>query len=165
MGVDRPAAKEGGNTTVSTLDASAVVAERFFFRGAQRRLVVLFTDAESRQIHERALTRAFEDSQITTILVRIGNDDDRIYTASGAQEPFVPQPGAGAMAQSYAAAVGGQAFDEDQLDEAIDSARNIVGTGRSRMRFEASDVQPLGPYVFLAALFPLTFLLWRRNLV
>jgi hypothetical protein len=69
------------------------------------------------------------------------------------------------MAQSYAAAVGGQAFDEDQLDEAIESARNIVGTGRSRMRFEASDVQPLGPYVFLAALFPLTFLLWRRNLV
>jgi hypothetical protein len=31
------------------------------------------------------------------------------------------------------------------------------------MRFESSEVQPLGPYVFIAALFPLAFLLWRRN--
>ncbi len=75
----------------------------------------------------------------------------------------MPAPGAPAAAEAYAAAVGGQAFDEDQLGDAIDSAKQLVGTGQSQMRFEASEVQPLGPYVFIAALFPLSFLLWRRN--
>jgi hypothetical protein len=163
LGVDKPAAREGGNTTVSALDASRAVADRYFFRGGRKRLLVVFTDAESRGIHARELAQSFQEHQLTTILVRVGNGNERIYLPGGGQEPFVPAPGASAAADAYAAAVGGQAFDEDQLGDAIDAAKQLVGTGQSRMRFEASEVQPLGPYVFLAALFPLSFLLWRRN--
>jgi hypothetical protein len=165
MGVDRPPAREGGNANVSTLDATAVVAERYFFRGARRRLAVIFTDAESRSIHAHTLSRIFADSQITTILVRIGSSNERIYRPGGGEEPYRPSPSAAAAAAAYAQAIGGQAFGENQLPQAIDAAKQVVGTGRSRMRFESSDVRPLGPFVFLAALFPLSALLWRRNLV
>jgi hypothetical protein len=165
IGVDRPPAREGGNAQVSTLDATSVLAERYFFRGARKRLAVIFTDAESRAIHPETLSQQFAEQDITTILIRFGNDRERIFRPGGGEEPYRPEPGAAATAEEYAQAVGGQAFDEGQVGDAIAAAKRIVGTGRSRMRFEASDVQPLGPYVFLAALFPLSFLLWRRNLV
>jgi hypothetical protein len=165
IGVDRPPAREGGNQQVSTLDATGVMAERYFFRGARRRLAVIFTDAESRAIHPETLSRHFAEQSISTVVIRVGNDRERIFTTGGGQEPYRPAGGAAATAQAYAQAVGGQAFDEDHVEDAISAASQIVGTGPSRMRVEASDVQPLGPYVFLAALFPLSLLLWRRNLV
>jgi len=165
IGVDRPPAREGGNAQVSALDATAVVAERYFFRGAQKRLAVIFTDAESRAIHPERLSRLYADQNIRTILIRVGNDRERIFTPGGGEEPYRPAPGAAATARVYADAVGGEAFDEDHVGDAISAAERAVGSGPSRTRVEASDVQPLGPYVFLAALFPLSFLLWRRNLV
>ena len=165
IGVDRPPAREGGNQQVSTLDATAVMAERYFFRGSRRRLAVIFTDAESRAIHPDALSRLFAEQSISAILVRVGNERERIFTPGGGEEPYRPAGGAAATAKAYAEAVGGRAFDENQVQDAISAANQIVATGPSRMRVEASDVEPLGPYVFLAALFPLSFLLWRRNLV
>ena len=165
MGVDRPPAREGGNAQVSTLDATSVVAERYFFRGARRRLAVIFTDAESRAIHPETLARLYEEHSITTILIRFGNPAERIFAAGGGEEPYRPAPGAAATAQAYADAVGGRSFDENHVGDAISAAKDVVGAGPSRMRVEANDVRPLGPYVFLAALFPLSFLLWRRNLV
>jgi hypothetical protein len=164
VGVDRPASREAGNTRASALDATIVVSERNFFRGPRRRLLVVFTDAETQRLHPRRLETRFRESGIETVLVRIGNPAERIYRPTGAMEPYLPDPASAAAATAYAQAVGGRAFAEDELDEAIDAARDAIGTGHSTVRFEASDVRPLGPFVFLGALVPLSFLLWRRNL-
>jgi von Willebrand factor type A domain len=163
IGVDRPSSREANNAVASALDATIVVPERNFFRGAKRRLLVVFSDAETQGIHPRRLGAGFQDSGIETILVRIGDADERVFGPAGNVESYRPSPGSGATAGVYAEAVGGRAFSEDQLDEALAAAREAVGTGRSSLRVESSDVRPLGPYVFLAALVPLSFLLWRRN--
>jgi hypothetical protein len=164
LGVDRPPSREANNTRASALDATIVVPERNFFRGPRRRLLVVFTDAESQRLHPLRLQNRFRDSGIETILVRIGTPDERIYRPGGAVEPYQPDPGSAAIADAYAQAVGGQAFAEDELADAIDAARSAIGSGRSIRRIEASDVRPLGPFVFLVALVPLSFLLWRRNI-
>jgi hypothetical protein len=39
-----------------------------------------------------------------------------------------------------------------------------VGEGETVVRVISTDIDPLAPYVFLAALLPLGFLLYRRNL-
>ena len=39
-----------------------------------------------------------------------------------------------------------------------------MGEGVTEMRIVRTDIDPLAPYVFLAALLPLGFLLYRRNL-
>jgi von Willebrand factor type A domain len=163
IGVDRPSSREANNAVASALDATIVVPERNFFRGAQRRLLVIFSDAETRGLHPRRLGAGFQDSGIETILVRIGDADERVFGPSGNVEPYRPSPGSAAAAKVYAEAVGGRAFSEDELDHAIAAAREAVGTGRSTLRVESSDVRPLGPYVFLVALVPLSLLLWRRN--
>ena len=164
IGVDRPASREANNSRASALDATIVVPERNFFRDSRRRLLVIFTDAETQRLHPRRLETQFRVSGIETILVRIGDPAERVFGPTGDVEPYVPDPASGAAAEQYAAAVGGRAFPEEELDEAVDAARETIGTGRSALRVEASDVRPLGPFVFLAALVPLSFLLWRRNL-
>jgi len=164
IAVDKPASRGADNARASALDATAVVPERNFFRGAQRRLVLILTDADTQRIHPRRLRTQFQGSGIDTILVRIGGPGERIFAADGGVEPYAADPASAAAADQYAAAVGGRAFAEDELDEAVAAARDTIGTGRTTLRVEASDVRPLGPYVFLAALLPLSFLLWRRNL-
>lgn len=164
IGVDRPPSREANNTRASALDATIAVPERNFFRGPRRRLLVVFTDAETQRLHPRRLASQFGDSGIQTILVRIGNASERVYGPGGAVEPYQPDPAAASAAAAYAEAVGGRAFAEDELDEAIDTAHEAIGSGPLAVRVEASDVRPLGPFVFLAALAPLSFLLWRRNL-
>ena len=163
IGVDRPASREANNTRASALDATMVVPERNFFRGARRRLLLIFTDAETQRLHPHRLETQFRGSGIDTILVRIGGPTERIFAAGGDVEPYVPGPPSAPAPDDYAAAVGGRAFSEDELDEAVDAARDTLGTGPTRPRVEASDVRPLGPFVFVAALVPLSFLLWRRN--
>jgi uncharacterized protein (DUF58 family) len=164
IAVDKPASRGADNTRASALDATGVVPERNFFRGARRRLVVILTDAETQRLHPQRLQAQFQGSGIDTILVRIGRPGERIFAPDGGVEPYAADPASAAAADQYAAAVGGRAFAEDELDEAVAAARETVGTGRTTLRVEASDVRPLGPYVFLAALLPLSFLLWRRNL-
>jgi hypothetical protein len=164
LGVDRPPSREANNTRASALDATIVVPERNFFRGPRRRLLMVFTDAETQRLHPRRLENAFRDSGIETILVRIGTPEERIYRPGGSVELYQPDPAGAAFADAYAQALGGRAFAEDELDEAIDAARDVIGSGRSAVRVEAADVRPLGPFVFLAALVPLSFLLWRRNI-
>jgi von Willebrand factor type A domain len=164
LGVDRPPSREANNTRASALDATIVVPERNFFRGPRRRLLVVFTDAESQRLHPLRLENRFRDSGIETILVRIGSPEERIYRPDGAVEPYQTDPGSAAIAAAYAQAVGGRAFAEDELADAIEAARVAIGSGRSIRRVVASDVRPLGPFVFLVALVPLSFLLWRRNI-
>jgi von Willebrand factor type A domain len=164
IGVDRPPSREANNTRASALDATMAVPERNFFRGPRRRLLVVFSDAETQRLHPQRLANRFRDSGIETILVRIGDSTERIYGPGGNVEPYQPDPASAVAAGAYAEAVGGRAFAEDELDAAIDAARKAVGSGRARLRNEASDVRPLGPFVFLAALAPLSFLLWRRNI-
>jgi von Willebrand factor type A domain len=165
IAVDRPASREANNAVASALDATMVIPERNFFRGPRRRLLVIFSDAETRGLHPRRLETRFRHSGIETILVRIGDSDERVFGPTGKVEPYRPdQASAAAAAEAYAQAVSGRAFAEDELDAAIDAAREAVGSGRTTPRVEASDVRPLGPFVFLAALAPLSFLLWRRNL-
>lgn len=164
IGVDKPASRAANNARATSLDATMVVPERRFFLGSRRRLLVILTDAETQRLHPRRLETQFVGSGIETILVRIGSPEERVFAADGNTEPYVPDPASATAAQDYAAAVGGRAFAEDELDDAVDAARDAMGTGRTTLRVEASDVRPLGPFVFIAALVPLSFLLWRRNI-
>lgn len=164
IGVDRPPSREADNTRASTLDATVAVPERNFFRGPRRRLLVVFTDAETQPLHPQRLSAQFAGSGIETVLVRFGDASERVYRPDGTAEPYQPDPASAAAAAAYADAVGGRAFAEEELGDAIDAARDAVGSGRSTLRVEGADVRPLGPFVFLASLAPLSFLLWRRNL-
>ena len=164
LGVDRPASSQAGDVRATRFGALAAIPERNFFRGSQRKLVVLFSDAETTAFDAQAIAHAYSQANVQLVVVRIWREGERVFGPGGAPEPYEPDPASAGSAERLAAAVGGRAFDEDQLDGAIAAAREAVGEGRTTAQVERTDIDPLAPYVFLAALLPLGFLLYRRNL-
>jgi hypothetical protein len=164
VGVDKPASDLAENTRATDLAATRFFAVGNYFRGAQRRLLVVFTDAETKRFEVERLTGAFVDSGVKTILLRFWAPGERVYGPDGVEQAYVPEESSAAYAQIYARAVHGETYDENQLGAAIDEARANFGKGSSTISVKTVDIQPLGPFVLLVALLPLSFLLVRRNL-
>lgn len=164
LGVDRPPSSIAGDVRATEFRALADIGSRNFFRGADRRLAVVFTDAETTNFNPQTLSDAFAEGNVELIVLRFWREGERVFGPEGAPEPYEPDPNSGEHAERLASAVSGEAFDEDDLDDAIAAAKRRIGEGETVVRTEQSDIEPLAPYVFLAALLPLGFLLYRRNL-
>jgi hypothetical protein len=152
-------------TLTTSLEAlRAVPRANYFDPSAERRLLVVFTDGETRAAGA-AFARAFQRQKpIETIFVRFWDEDERIY-ASGVAEPgYAPDPRLDTQLRQAGSLVGGRIFSESDLGAVQDAAADFFGSGPTRARpFEGERVA-LMPYVTLAALLPLAFVLWRRNL-
>lgn len=164
IGIDRPASDQAQDTLATDLGTTRFFATGNFFRGARRRILVLFTDAETKRYDVGQLTGAFAGSGVETILVRFWGERERVYGPDGAEQAYVPDPGSAGEAEHYAELVRGEAFDEKELATAIQAVRSKLGSKSSITRVKTVDIQPLGPFVLLLALLPLSFLLVRRNL-
>ncbi len=164
IGVDRPASSEAGNTRATRFGALAAVPARNFFRDAERRLVVLFTDAETAPFNPQAIANDFSQANVQLVVVRFWREGEQVFGPDGSAEPYAADPASADFARQLAEATGGGAYDEDDLDGAIRAARDVVGEGETVVRTVRTDIDPLSPYVFLLALLPLAFLLYRRNL-
>lgn len=166
MGVDRPPPGTY-NVTATTLGSLAALAAQNYYSGdAQRRVAVIFTDAESRSFPTAGVGALFRRKPpIRTIFVRIGSVDERVYTTQGAEErAYQPVPGAGRMIRLLAAATGGKGFGEHQLSAAGEALRRAVGTGRTVVEGREKSRIALAPYAVALAFLPLGLVLWRRNL-
>jgi von Willebrand factor type A domain len=164
--VDKPLSDQAENRQATDLGATRFFATGNFFRGARRRVLVVFTDAQTKRYEVDELVGDFSTSGVNVVLIRFWRDGEVVRGPEGVEEAYVPDPAASAIAaQQYAQQVRGQAFHEDDIDAAIDAVRATLGTKSTITRVKTVDIQPLGPYVLLAALVPLGFLLVRRNLV
>jgi hypothetical protein len=164
VGVERPASIQRGNALASSLDAfDGLRRSQYFAPGARQRMLVVFTDAETRPLNTRRLRRAFQNSRIATVLVRIGSGDERVFVNGAADLRYRPLPGAANAANTFAEATGGRAFDEDELEDAIATARRAMQGEGPRTETTEVEPTPLAAYAFGAAFLPLAFLLWRRN--
>jgi hypothetical protein len=164
IAVDYPPSDEASNRRATDLGATKTLATGNFFRGTQRRVLVIFTDAETKPVNEGDLTAAFRDSRISTVVLRFWAERERVYGPDGVENEYVPDANSAANAGRYAALVKGEAFHESQLASAIAAVRSKIGSGTSVTQVKTVDIHPLGPYVLLLALLPLSFLLVRRNL-
>ena len=129
----------------------------WFTPGTKRRLVVLFTDGESRRYSPTALLHSLAAAHMRLIVVRVWRPAEAIYLPNGARDPrYRPDPSAEGL-------TGLEVFGEHRLGAATRAARSIVDRGP---KVEADRVQrtlPLGRYAVLAAAFPIALLLFRRR--
>jgi hypothetical protein len=164
IAVDKPESDLANNRLATDLGATKTFADGNFFRGGQRRVLVLFTDAETRRFNEGELIAAFADSRIATILVRFWAESERVYGPDGVETEYVPASDSAGSGDRYATVIKGEAFHESELGAAIEAVRSKLGSGTSVTQVKTADIHPIGPYVLLFALLPLGFLLVRRNL-
>jgi hypothetical protein len=164
IGVDRPPSDRAENRRATSLESTSFFASGNYFRGARRRVLVLFTDAESLRFRTEELTGEFAGKGIHTMLIRFWGPNERVYGPDGVEQAYVPEPASAENAQRYAQAVKGETLDEGNIAGATDWIRSNLGDESTVTTVKSVDIEPLGPYLLFAALLPLGFLLVRRNL-
>jgi hypothetical protein len=163
LAIERPPSVMRRNRVVTNLDTLAVLAKGRFFRDDSRqKLLVIFTDAETEPFNAEVLRAAFAGSGISTILVRVGNESERLFDKGVVDPRYQAPAGAAQSAQLFADAVGGATFDEADFDQAIAAARAETAAAPTAKITDTTPT-PLSSYAFAVAFLPLGFLLWRRN--
>jgi hypothetical protein len=164
LGIERPPPSTSFGTNVTTLDALGVVpALAFFSPAATKRALVVFTDGESQPVSTLGTDFAGEPD-VDLTFVRMGDGSERIWESGVSEAGYTPDPSAGETLAAAAAAVDGRVLEEGEVTDAAAAVRAALGTGPTTPRRIEGNRQALMPYVALLAIFPLGFVLYRRNL-
>jgi hypothetical protein len=111
VGIERP--PPGGSAlTVTTFDALAAVSkDAYFTPGRSRRLLVILTDAESRDFDLGLVRRTLGPrAGLRTLLIQIGSTREHVYGREGLPETdFHPEPTT-QVVRRFVDATGGRAF-------------------------------------------------------
>lgn len=149
----------------TSLDALiAAPTLNYFPAAAKKRVLVVLTDGESRPL-EQDLALAFgRGPKIDTVFVHIWVADERIYLAGVAEFGYKSDPKSGAALARVASLVKGRMLSEDDSGRLHSAVVDLLDTGPTKKREHEGNRLALMPWVTLAALLPLGFVLRRRNL-
>jgi hypothetical protein len=165
IGIERPPPGAGWNVRVTTLGALLGVATQGYFApSARTRLLVVFSDFETRTIVPTRFGEIFRTSGVRPIFVHFWDPGERIFSAGVAEAEYHPDPTSLDIVSELAAATDGVSISEDSLDTIVPAARRLLGDGRKVAQGEADVYVALAPYFAFAAVLPLGLLLRRRNL-
>lgn len=164
VGVERPPAKgfEDRATTFAALDTFA--GDNFFSSGIKRRVVVLLTDGETAPYFAGDLRESLRPRpRAKFVIVRMGGQGEHIWVNGRLDPRYRPDSNAGRATAGLASVVGGRAFREGQVGAATAAAKRYLGTGPLEGVGRGLRAIALAPWLALAALVPILFLLWTRN--
>ena len=113
-------------------------------------LAVLFTDAETSPFNAQAIANELSQANAELVVVRFWRPGEQVRPA-GLPSRTSRTPASADHARQLAEAAGGRAYDEDDLDGAIRSAREVVGEGETVVRTVRTDIDPLALHVVLLA--------------
>lgn len=166
LAIDRPTSSlPYGNALGTRLGAlQDLVLGRYFDPRSKRRVAVVFTDGETLPTDLSTLPGFLRGENIHVLFFRYWRPSERVYDGQGRPDPaYVPDPGStetfGALARSLQAHI----FGPGQAAQAAAAVRELVGNGPMATRQRELDSRLLTPYLLLAALVPLAFLLVRRD--
>jgi hypothetical protein len=165
IGIERPPPSQFLRTRVSTLIPLTDLRSANFFAPADRkRLVVVLTDGESQPFSPAKVGAQLAAApRIDTIFVHFWNPGERVYSGGKPEGAYRPDPSSGATVRELAAAAAGAAFGETRLGDVVARAERDLGSGPSASVGDATGQTRLAPWLSLATILPLSFVLWRRN--
>jgi hypothetical protein len=163
VGIQRPppSGTEDLATDYSTLGDMGT--NNFFGAAAGKRVLVIFSDGESKYFDDALLKKDFDKGNVHVLFVHLWGADEKIYLGRNNVDPgYRPDPQSNQEVQRVAAAGGGEVLGEDP-GRLVSQTKSFLGSGpRTSIREQRTRVS-LGPYVALMALLPLGFVLLRRN--
>ncbi|HYI73976.1 MAG TPA: VWA domain-containing protein [Gaiellaceae bacterium] len=163
LGVERPPPSTSFGTNVTALDAlGAVPTLAFYTPAVEKRALVVFTDGESQPVSTLATDFA-QEPKVDVTFVKMGDGSERIWESGVSEAAYTPDPAAAETLAAAATAVEGRVVEEGQTAEVAAAVRAALGTGPTTPRRIEGNRQALMPYVAFLAIFPLAFVLYRRN--
>jgi hypothetical protein len=164
MGIERPPPSTSFGTNVTTLDALGVVPTlNFFTPGVKRRALVVFTDGESQPITGVLSSDFARKPPVHVIFVHVGDASERIYTSGVAEAGYTPDPSSSEILSAAASATRGRVVAEGDVGDVAAGVRRSLGAGPTVERRIEGSRRALMPFVALLGVFPLGFVLLRRN--
>jgi hypothetical protein len=162
IGIQRPPPvfRERTATSIDVLAETAVAG--FFSPHARKRLVVLFSDGESRPFSTGTLSYMLRSGRVHVLVVRLWNPRDRVYDAHGRDLGYRPEPASGAELRRLAR-IGIAVVPESRFDAVPRLVRQLLGTGPTAEPRRERRLYPLAPVAVLAAILPLGFVLVRTR--
>ncbi|HEY3541785.1 MAG TPA: vWA domain-containing protein [Gaiellaceae bacterium] len=164
IAINRPPPSQPHRGRATTFDAIVpLVQANFFPPAAKRRVLIVFTDGEATPLSP--LTKLSLEHGPTPLFVHVWQPDDRIRNKGGSPEGgYTADRDSAEVLADLAAGTAGHVYTEKQLDALKRGTRRAVGTAASHTLVSSYARVPLAEWFILAAVAPLGFLLWRRNL-
>ena len=165
IGIEQPPPRSTLRTRVTTLQALvSPAAQNFFSPSAKHRLLVVFTDGESRPFRPEALRRALSRPPgIRVLFVSFWQRDERVYQGTSPDLDYLPEPASRARLEQTAAVLRARVVEEGRPAAVAEAARSLLGHGPTVRQGRRSGTVALTPYLVAAAALPLSFLLWSRR--
>jgi hypothetical protein len=165
IGIEKPPPIAFFSTLGTTFASLSAVATRAFFSPrARHRVLILYTDGESRPFDAASLGTVLRRGRgIRTIFVHVWDRDELVYTEGTPEPDYQPDPASVEMISQIVDATGGVGLGERQVDAAADTVRRFLGTGPTGAETSSQVELALGPYFMLVAGCPLLVLLVRRS--
>jgi hypothetical protein len=163
IGIQRPppSGSEDLATDFSTL--GDLGTNNYYAANAKKRLLVVFSDGESKYFDDVQMKKDFEKGGVRVFFVHMWHPDEKIYLGGNVDPGDRPDPQSVQEARRMAADGDGEVVPEN-AGRLISEAKAYLGSGKQTKVSEQRTRTSLGPYVALAALLPLGFVLLRRNL-
>jgi len=163
IGIEQPPpTRRRYNATV--LPALAGLGSQGFFPATpERRIAVVLSDFETAPFSAARLGVRLRRQRIELLLVHVWGERERIFGGLG-DAGYRPDPASLRTVEQLAAAAGGGAFGDGELERARAALRRQLGEGTRESRWQERSQTELAPWLALAALVPLGFVLWRRNI-
>ena len=165
VGIERPPSESGRNVygTTTNFDPLAQLGTAGYFdRTVTHEIAIVLTDGESELYSPDAVARELRADHVPLLVVRFWNPRERVYTPRGRVEAYRPDRGSLRPLRHLATGTGGRVYDENELPDVLKAVRSRLGNGPTRAIGRPSRVE-LSPYLALAAVLPIAFLLRRRD--
>ena len=152
-------------TVGTTLAALSTVPLRGFFSpSATKRVLVVYTDGESRKFDIAGLAVVLRRAPgIQPVFVHTWNAKELVYAGAAAEPDYRPRAGSSEVLKRTAKAAGGAAFEEADAERAASAVRDYLGAGPTIAERQAQDELSMGPFVLALAALPLLYLLLRLS--
>jgi hypothetical protein len=165
LGVDRPTSSfPFGNINATKLGALGnLVSGRYFPDSVKRRVVVVFTDGETRTDSLASLPNLFSDANVKAFFFRYWRPQERIYINGRINTAYAPDPTSMSALPTIARSLSTHVYAPGETAQAAAAIRTVIGKGPITTRGRDLSSVLLTPYVLLFALVPLLFLLARTE--
>jgi hypothetical protein len=163
VGIERP---PPSRRRVNATDLNALLQlgpQGFYPATPERRILVVLSDFETDPFSTTRLGAGLRRQRIEPIFVHVWGARERIFGAL-ADAGYRPNPESVDVVRRLATAARGKAFSEADVEQASSALRALLGEGTRRPLWHERSRTELAPWLSLAALLPLGFVLWRRNL-
>jgi hypothetical protein len=149
-------------TTLEALPPTA--SDNLFPPGVRHRILVVFTDGEEGALPPfTSLESLSQQVSIPPLFVHVWAPTERIYAHGRIDPNYVPDPSSSRVLTQFAGLTNGKVFREGDVKGLLDAIHAEAGSKPATTMFLGYARVALAPWLLVAGVIPLGFLLYRRN--